>query len=574
MKLRIHFIRENIALFGIIALSIIYFSAITYFSFKVELFILFSAITRNRFFLISLFTLLFIMFLVVLYKFVQIFTDRIRNREGSRFRFRLTLFFLIIAGIPILPLTIISNNLISKSINLWFVSGIEESLVDAVGVSKELYSKLSEEAAEEWRNLCGDCPPELLKNISFTSIDGVFLLQREEGEIIGYYAKDRSIMLDIESLVLSELKIENWRRVVAQEREYLLTPAAQLPLGTIILVREIPGYLTDYTRGVSAGLQTYRTVKILREPIKGVVVLFYVVVTMPFVLLSFYLSLVMSKDVTVPIKELAIATQKVAHDELDYQIYVNAKDELKLLVDSFNRMMEELRRNRELLKHSERSAAWRDMARIIAHEIKNPLTPIKLSAERILRHYAKDTQYSDILEKGIKTIISEVDTINDMVNAFSQFARFPVAKRTRLDVIPLMHDITAFLQDSYKNLSFSFHHKEKSVYLLVDGNLLRRALLNVIYNSINALPNGGEIRIECAPSEGKKDHITIAISDNGTGIDESIRERIFDPYFSHNGKGTGLGLVIVERIVLDNEGRIWFESEPGHTTFYMEFVKA
>jgi nitrogen fixation/metabolism regulation signal transduction histidine kinase len=239
-------------------------------------------------------------------------------------------------------------------------------------------------------------------------------------------------------------------------------------------------------------------------------------------------------------------------------------------------MAEELQMNRELLKYSERSAAWRDIAQKIAHEIKNPLTPIRLSAERILKLYQREDKFREILAKGIDTIINEVKNITNMVNEFSSFARFPESKLERCDIVFLLSDIVSSLGDTYKNVRFSFHHREESVYLLVDGEQLRRAILNIAYNGINALggaPAGGAIRVECYTPKGRKSHFTIAINDNGAGIEDGIKDMIFKPYFSKDGKGSGLGLTIAEKIVFENKGRIWFESRPGSTTFFLEFPK-
>jgi len=373
-----------------------------------------------------------------------------------------------------------------------------------------------------------------------------------------------------------ELPTDSWKRFVSGDAEYLFFRASGTPGPALFLIRKIPDYIQNYTGTISTGLQSYRTLKILREPIKGFVSLFFVVITMPFVLLSFYLSLIISRQVTVPIRELALATQRVAEDDLDHAIQVSAKDELKLLIDSFNRMTHDLKLNKELLKHAERSAAWRDIARRIAHEIKNPLTPIKLSAERLLRQYSRDDSYRGVLSKGIQTIISEVENLTDMVNEFSHFARFPDTKLGKHDIISILEDILHFLRDSHRRIDFRFSHAEDKVYLLVDGTQIRRAILNVIYNSISAIEGDGIISIHCYPSQGlgdEKGKYTIAISDNGVGIEEKIRDRIFEPYFSKNSRGVGLGLAIVEKIVRDNRGRIWFESEPGKTIFYMEFLR-
>jgi two-component system nitrogen regulation sensor histidine kinase NtrY len=566
--------RETIILVGIISVFTVFVITVIYISFKVEPILLLQVITKNRPLLIILLFIFGVMFVFVLYNLFQVVVDRIKNRGGSRFRFRLTLFFLIIASIPIVPLSIVSNNLISKSISLWFVSGIENSLTDAIEVSKELYTKFSEESEREWDNSCRDCTEEDIARYEYVTIEGVFVYLSNEKRMQSVYAKAPAVMAGIEGLEGLDPEMESWKRVSIGNSEYLMVPSNNSELGRVFLVRKIPDSIQRYTGQISLGLQNYRTLKIIRDPIRVIVVLFYVVVTMPIVLLTFYLSFSISKDVTIPIRELAIATQKVASDELDYKVELEAKDELKLLIDSFNKMTEDLRVNKELVKHSERIAAWRDIARRIAHEIKNPLTPIKLSAERLLKLYKRDDRYREILAKGINTIIMEVNNINEMVNEFSKVARFPETKLQRTDIVPLIDDIIGFLKESYREISFSFYHSEDNVYLLIDKAQIRRALLNIFYNSINAIPRKGNVTVECYRSKGKEGCYTVSVNDDGVGIPEDIREKLFDPYFSKDGRGTGLGLTIVEKIVIDNNGRIWFESKPGETTFHMEFNEA
>jgi len=574
MKLRLLLKKENIVIVTIVTLFLLYFGAIVYYSFRVETIDLFQRISKNNILLYLFFALFIIMFALVLFYLIQIISDRVKNREGSKFRLRLTLFFLIITSIPLIPLTIISNNWISKSINMWFVSGIEDSLVDAVEITKELYKRLAVETEREWYDLCSDCSPDTMKNIKFQNIDGVYLLQSEPNDVVTVFSSSQAVSSDIYSLDLSETKLDVWKRVNIKGNEYLLIPVMGQDSERIVLVKKVPDFIMNHTDSVFKGLQNYRTMKVIREPIKGVVILFYIVVTMPFVLLSFYLGLIISRDVTRPIRELVIGTQRVANDQLDYKVEFPAKDELKLLIDSFNRMTEDLRLNKELVKYSERSAAWQDIARKIAHEIKNPLTPIKLSAERILKLYKGKDNYREVLTKCIDTILSEVSNITYMVNEFSSFARFPSSKLERNDIITILTDIHNFLNDTYKDIEFSISHIEKSVYILLDKYQVRRALLNIIYNSINAVSDNGKIQIKGYTSPGKEDHYTIAISDNGVGIEDDIKDRIFNPYFSKDGKGTGLGLTIVERIIYENKGRIWFESVPGNTTFFVEFLKA
>jgi two-component system nitrogen regulation sensor histidine kinase NtrY len=569
--------RENIILVTIVTIFIIYFAAVTYLLFGVKTQFLLESITRNRLLLISLILLFVIMFFLFIFNIVRIISDRMKNREGSKFRLRLTLLLLLVTFIPIVPLSVISNRLISQSINLWFLVDIENSLFNALEVSKELYGRLARESVQELERTCRGCDLEEIGERTFEHIDGVVRFT-ERGEVESVLVNDPVLLGSIREIhEAGDLPSDSWKRIESGESEYLLFSIPGSGDAPYFLLRRIPDYIQSYTTSISTGLQSYRTLKVLREPIRVFIFLFFLVITMPFVLLSFYLSLVISRQVTVPIRELALATQHVAEDDLEYRISTVAKDELRILINSFNRMINDLKLNKELLKHSERSAAWREIARRIAHEIKNPLTPIKLSAERLLKQYNRDDPYRDLLAKGIHTIITEVENLTDMVNEFSHFARFPETRLKKYDIIPVIEDIVDFLKNSHPLIDFQFSHSEDRVYLLVDGAQIRRAILNVVYNSINAIQDNGTVSIRCYPSQRvglEKDSYVIAVSDSGSGIDETIKERRFEPYFSMNGEGTGLGLAIVERIVLDNRGRIWFESEPGKTTFYMEFQRA
>lgn len=556
---------------------IVYMAGVVILSMIVSTPVLIESISRNKFLLISSLVILLAILFLVIYNLGQVIVDRIKNKEGAKLRFRLTMYFLLVAIIPIIPLSVVSNNLISKSINLWFLSGIESSLLDAIEVSKELYGNMVEESKREVMLKFSDLKKKLENNdsnINFNRLDYIYLFDYKSRKIKKLYSKNRSGAFPLKREDVLSLKEKKWIKRSFDKKEYLLG-SINTPEGSYIIIRKVPDRIVSYTLAISKGLQRYRTLKIIRKPIKGMIILFYVVITLPFLLLSFYLSLFISKEITNPIRELVIATEKVASNELDYRVDIESKDELKVLIDSFNSMIEELRINRELIKYSERSSAWQDIARKLAHEIKNPLTPIKLSAERMLKQYKRDDDYKKILKKGISTIIDEVNSINEMVSEFSSFARLPSTKMEKVNIVETIKQIVGFLSESYKGIKFSFSYIESPVFLFVDKNQFRRAVLNIIYNSINAVsPDGGKINIDISYRQKDKNRVVISITDNGTGIDEEIKDKIFNPYFSKNGKGSGLGLAIVEKIIYDNKGRIWFESIPGKTTFYMEFVRA
>jgi len=576
---KIRITRSTLILSLIAGFFLLYMGIIILLSTKLPSQSLLELISRNRIFLYGLVFVFFVILVLVLYNLGKVVIDRIRNVEGSRLRFRLTVSFLLVALIPIIPLSIISNNLISRSINLWFMSGIEESLIDAINVSKLLYKEYFDDAVSEFKSRYSRYSlnelPKVLEVNNPVKIDGIFIYDKSDNNLQKIYA-DRFVK-DIEFSEKNFSNIKNsWIRISFNGNSFIITPIL-FENTKILLIRKLPPQMVAYSNSISKGLQSYRTLKIMRKPIKkAMIILFYIVVTLPFLLLSFYLSLFISEDITTPIKELVVATEKIADNKFDYRVELESKNELKTLIDAFNDMVDELRINREIIKYSERSHAWQDIAKKLAHEIKNPLTPIKLSAERILKQYKNEDEKKKVLEKGIRTIIDEVNNINEMVSEFSNFARLPSTKMENVNVVEMLKQLISFLSGSYKDIGFDINAPKDNILIFVDKNQIRRALLNIIYNSINAIkeadkPNG---RIEMAILlKGENNRVIIAVSDNGPGIDDEIKDKIFNPYFSKIGKGSGLGLAIVEKIVYDNKGRIWFDSKPGRTTFFMEFER-
>ena len=576
---KIRITRSTLILSLIAGFFLLYMGIIILLSTKLPSQSLIELISRNRIILYGLLFVFFVILVLVLYNLGKVVIDRIRNVEGSRLRFRLTVSFLLVALIPIIPLSIISNNLISRSINLWFMSGIEESLIDAINVSKLLFKEYSDDAVGEFKSRYSKYSlnelPKALEVNNPVKIDGIFLYDKSNNILQELYANKFVKDIEFSEKIFSNIK-NSWERISFNGNSFIITPIL-FENTKILLIKKLPPQMTAYSNSISKGLQSYRTLKIIRKPIKkAMIILFYIVVTLPFLLLSFYLSLFISEDITTPIKELVVATEKIADNKFDYRVELESKNELKTLIDAFNDMVDELRINREIIKYSERSHAWQDIAKKLAHEIKNPLTPIKLSAERILKQYKNEDEYKKVLEKGIRTIIDEVNNINEMVSEFSNFARLPSAKMENVNVVEMLKQLISFLSSSYKDIGFDINTPKDNILIFVDKNQIRRALLNIIYNSINAIKEAGKPdgRIEMAILlKRENNRVVIAVSDNGPGIDDEIKEKIFNPYFSKIGKGSGLGLAIVEKIVYDNKGRLWFDSKPGRTTFFMEFER-
>jgi two-component system nitrogen regulation sensor histidine kinase NtrY len=219
----------------------------------------------------------------------------------------------------------------------------------------------------------------------------------------------------------------------------------------------------------------------------------------------------------------------------------------------------------------QRMEAWREVARRIAHEIKNPLTPIQLSAERLRKRYAKLLDGNGaILDKCTSTIIQQVDELKNLVNEFSHFARLPSAHLTRNDLNGIVQEALFLFKEGHNDIHFQFRNEEIPP-LELDREQIKRVIINLLDNAVAAVGENGEIRMATShdPSRGV---VYLEVADNGCGVAPEVRGRIFEPYFSTKKNGTGLGLTIVSQIIEDHRGYIRVRpNEPRGTKFTIEF---
>ena len=218
----------------------------------------------------------------------------------------------------------------------------------------------------------------------------------------------------------------------------------------------------------------------------------------------------------------------------------------------------------------QRMEAWREVARRIAHEIKNPLTPIQLSAERLRKRYAKLLDGDGgILDKCTSTIIKQVEDLKNLVNEFSQFARLPAAELAANDLNEIVRESLFLFKEGHKGISFQFN-KADIPALELDRDQIKRVLINLLDNAVAAVGEKGEIKIATSYSRASG-VVLLEVADDGCGLGPEVRARIFEPYFSTKKDGTGLGLAIVNAIVADHRGHIRVRpNEPKGTRFIIE----
>jgi two-component system, NtrC family, nitrogen regulation sensor histidine kinase NtrY len=282
------------------------------------------------------------------------------------------------------------------------------------------------------------------------------------------------------------------------------------------------------------------------------------------ILLSIGFSLWIAARFSRPIEQLARAAEEVSSGNWDVRVRERGRDELAVLARSFNRMTAQLTGQRERLVQSERVAAWRELARRLAHELKNPLFPLQLTVENLVRARAlPEAEFDEIFRESTATLSAEIANLKVIIGRFSDFSKMPKPELERIeanDVVARVLALYAKAAGSAAAIQFDSDISGKPMPIMADPELLHRALSNLVLNAIDAMPDGGKVALSAHP---KGDKVEIRVTDTGEGLTPEECERLFTPYYTTKQHGTGLGLAIVQSVVADHAGTITVESRAG-----------
>ena len=292
------------------------------------------------------------------------------------------------------------------------------------------------------------------------------------------------------------------------------------------------------------------------------------------ILLGLVLGWWVSARVTRPLEELAAGARDVAAGHWEARVSVRSRDEIGQLADAFNGMTRQLAEQRERLLQTERVAAWRELARRLAHELKNPLFPLQLTVENLQRAREQTSeQFDEVFFESTATLRAELENLKTIVSRFSDFAKMPPPEFEPVDLNELIRSTVKLFEPQLAPVGRP--HITPELYLdenlprpQADPTLLRRALENLILNALDAMPAGGTLTMRTAQRSGA---VRLEVTDTGEGLTPEECARLFTPYYTTKRHGTGLGLAIVQSVVSDHSGRIEVESAPGAgTTFRIE----
>ncbi len=669
--------------------------------------LIFGLIININIILILIILILLLVFLIVR-NVVKLVFERRHGVLGYRLRTKLVAAFVSLSLIPTVVLFLVAISIFSYSIESWFNLAIGDALNKTVEIAHVYYQQTADHAKYYARQISADITGNRLYDQERADYLKTLIEQRQKNYKLGllevYFNNQKRDLLvkdpdnpNIEPTPLSPKMLEDvftgQEVSVVQSSEIgdLIRGVAPIYsyispgeiIGVVAVNYYIPQELVKKMGIISKTSEQYGQITLLKNPIKFTYIIILFIVTLLIIFSATWFGLFLAKGITVPIQDLAEATNKIARGELDHQINIAADDEIGILVDSFNKMTKDLKKSKEGLEQAniyleqrrkymetvlgnvsagvvsvdsndvitiinkaaekmldiqsekvlnrsfqdvlmpehlavmdelyrelrengtgfierqmelmlkgkvltvlmtitlindddgnymgmvvvfedlsqirkaERAAAWREVARRMAHEIKNPLTPVQLSAQRLQKKYGE--RLSDdgaIFHECTKTIIDQVELLKNLVNAFSRYAQLPVTNPVLSDLNEVVGDSVILFQDAHKDIHFNYQKENDIPKLNLDSEQIKRVMVNLLDNAVAAInKQDGLIVIKTYYDKVHK-KAKVEVADNGSGVPYSYKAKIFEPYFSTKRTGTGLGLAIVSSIISDHHGHV------------------
>lgn len=570
------------------------------------------------FFLLINLNIIVVMVLVFLVarNLIKLFLDRRRNILGARLRTKLVTAFVGLSLIPTVMLFLVAKGILESVLFSWFSPQIVATVDGALSVA-QYYSDASASQLKAQAELVGlklsRDYPALVGQVEGNSSDLQEYINAQR-DVLGLYAikifsaagaelsssaQDQSEVILFKPLASNPLefvakesilvnKLNSGELLTAfftfdiQEGQKESHQKESIQKYILAVSKLIPSDLAAKLSGVINSYDDYQELKSFRRPLASSYLLTLVVVTLLIVFAAISVGFYLAKNLSVPISFLANATSEVAHGNLDYQIPEVGDDELSVLVRSFNTMTADLKR-------TTRAAAWREVAKRIAHEIKNPLTPIQLCAERMHRRFSSEQlsgcspEDRNLAIESSDIIIKQVESLRVLVNEFSRFAQMPRVKLKKENLNDIVLENIAIFKEAHADINFSLGLASDLPVTEFDKEQIGRAIINLIDNSIASVKEVSELKLKNKENyqasikvntkyNSDLGLITLSIIDNGKGISEEDKPKLFEPYFSNKETGTGLGLAIVSSIISDHNGFIRVrDNQPQGAVFVVEF---
>ena len=656
---------------------------------------------------INVILILLLLFLIIR-NVVKLFYEHRRGVIGSKLRTKLVATFVGLSLVPTILLFLFAINFLSYGIESWFNLKIGDALNKSLEVAQVYYQQMEEQAKFNARQMSADITKNRLYEKERVEYLKSFISERQKNSKIGmvetYFdaQKEKMVFADVEHPELipvtlapemiediysgkekSTIQATNIGDAVVGIVPVFSFAVPSEVIGRISVSYVVPKGFVDKLRSIADASGQYGRIKLLKNPIKSNYMITLSIVTLVIIFLATWFGLTLAKEITVPIQDLVLATNRITQGDLDSRINIEADDEIGLLVKSFNQMTGDLKKSKNSLEEAnitlerrrkyteailrnvsagvvsvdktgmittinraaekmfdisaekvvfqnyrdlmmpehlslvdeflqemkesnesllekqlevmlkdkaltvlltittiadeegndsgivvvfedltqlqkaERAAAWREVARRMAHEIKNPLTPVQLSAQRLQKKYGdKLGEEGSVFKECTQTIIDQVEVLKNLVNEFSRYARMPVTTIAPNDLNMVVAEAVSLFQDAHKDIVFELIQAEGLPKFDLDAEQINRVMINLLDNAVAAI-NKKNGRVEITVSYDEQHHKAgVTVADDGAGVPSSHKMKVFEPYFSTKKSGTGLGLAIVSSIISDHHGQI------------------
>ncbi|MCD6320556.1 MAG: PAS domain S-box protein [Candidatus Desulfofervidaceae bacterium] len=652
--------------------------------------------------------LLLLLIFLVFRNLVKLIAERKRGIIGSKIRTKLVILFISLALLPTLVLFGVAIKFVFSTFNYWFNLRVEQALSQALEVGHAYYQTASSElihygevlAEKIMENQGGATQasfslPNEIKEYNFHLIQ---LYNEQNQPVWTYLSPSLKGTFDFKNNFAEAYKNKEPITLVKSlpqgDLVYAIIPliSTKAFLGTLVVGKCIPLNLVKKLEAVRTSVEDYKQLALVMKPFKLSLFITFSIITLLLLFAATWIGFHLAKVITAPIQALAAATQEVAKGNLDIHVDVEAKDEVGMLVSSFNKMIKDLKtayehlrlqnieierrrkyietilnniktgvistdaegnistvnpaaeqilgieakaligqhfkflpqlstdlkeifyradekemRGKQIrlqlngrrlsllvsttllkdkrgnplgyvfvfeditqLEKIERMTAWREVARRIAHEIKNPLTPIQLSAQRLRRRYLEQIHDEGVFDECTQMIVKQTQELKKMVNEFSNFARLPEINPMPNDLSEVVKEALAVYRNAHPQIEFKFNYSEPVPVFSFDREQIKRALLNLLDNAVASIEGKGKVEVDLSFEPTLK-IARLEIKDTGRGIPEEVKQHLFEPYFSTKKAGTGLGLAIVHTIISDHQGFIRVKDNlPQGTVFIIE----
>lgn len=542
-----------------------------------------TVVTREFF----IYTVMTVPVIAALYFIVMSFQKNLYTdgeEVGSSIRKKMAVAFIFVAVLPSLPIIITSHYLLNKTLSDLIFDKTSVALQNAIGLSGEsltmMHDSMNGELATLGQELQqGNYPGapagrERLRALHRPRGYYLFFYQFEPGPLENTVKPLEQGASDLHQGLVdfyhyasfwTEARID---RLSIGRRDFICG-ALRWRTFLVVVSRPVPASVAKNIAFYTQALADHRRLVVLMNNFTSNAGLYLFAISVVVILISVTVSLYLSKNIVRPVLELTDAAKKITTGDFSVSLTRDSDDELAMLYNSFNRMVRELDRNRKVMYQKQRLEAWREMARRVVHEIKNPLTPIRLSAERMKKRYLeRHPNLDEIIVTGADTIVEEVKVLTSILSEFTKFARLPEMNPVKTAINPLVENCVHIFS-AHERITFVVELDDRAPEIFIDRVLIRQTLTNLLQNAVEAIEGTGTITVKTEFLPAGAGTVAILIRDTGAGIKKRDLERIFAPGFSTKATGTGLGLAIVEKIIMEHGGEIACTSVPGKGTDFV-----